>query len=607
MSNPVVTPSRAPKSGRRHRPRRLLLFVHYNKWGELADYVVYLLKRIRKVYSRIVFISNSPLSEEAWTVLGCLCDEVVQRANTGFDFLAWKEALAREGREGWAQYDSVTLMNDTCFGPLFDLESVYRKMEAQQTDFWGLTNHALTHVGVNNQLASNGIVPEHIQSYFLCFHRAAFSSKAFHDFWANVRYETNVADVIRNYETQLTGCLQRAGLKSAVLCDTSKMDHLHSYDKARLEPEIILDHGVPFIKIKSFFAWQPPENTFLLSVIPEYTRYPISLIHEHLGRHFSPETSIQVISHSLSEKKTSRKSVAKQRIALHIHAFYLDILRKMLQRFSRSVHTPVDIFISTESEVKAKEIQKLFDQEFPKLQLRQLMVCQNRGRDVWPWLVLAPKLAEYDIAGHVHTKKAPTATARFGNVWREELLDCLFGRFGQISAAFIRDPKLGIVIPDMPSLYRYPPFPYVYDTDTDNKNLLPTVWDRLGCKKKFDFSGLRMLVFPYGNMFWYRPDALKPLWEAHWNLEDIPEEPLGSNTTVLHALERLPVYVSWEQGYDFRIATPTSTLPPGFQAEFTLCQCRPMRGISHSDEQQKTNILRMLHSKMRMRLITKMY
>lgn len=604
MGKPAAAPTRAPKSGRRRRPRRLLLFVHYNKWGELADYVVYLLKRVRKIYARIVFISNSPLSEEARAVLAGLCDEVVQRENTGFDFYAWKVALDREGPEGLAQYDSVTLMNDTCFGPLFDLEAVYRQMEARGADFWGLTNHGKAHVDFDNPLAINGFVPEHIQSYFLCFQKGAILSDAFRKFWAHVREESIVENVIRNSETQLTAYLRKAGLTSAVWCDTTTMDQ-KVLDKARLEPETILERRVPFIKLKAFFSGKPAENAFLLPLVRQHSRYPVSLIEEHLGRHYSPETSLQVVGHRLAAPKRRRASQEQQRIALHVHAFYVDILAQILARADRCMRSAADLFLTTDSAEKAEQIRELLRQDFPRLNLRELMVCENRGRDVWPWLQIAPMMADYGIVGHLHTKKSPTASSRFSHMWREELLDSLLGRFGQIQAAFTADPRLGIVIPDLPTAYRHPPLPYQYTDDRDMQQLLPKVWARLGSQREVDFPKLPILIFSYGNMFWYRPDALAPLWQTSWRREDIPEEPVPNNGTLLHALERLPVYVAWERGYTFAIAEQTLLAPPGFQAGIAHGTHVSAKPVTRYIVDHKASTLHLLHAKMRRHLAEK--
>lgn len=594
-----------PGCGSKHprRPRRLLLFVHYNKWGNLADYVVHLLKKVHKLYSRVVFISNSPMSQEDLVRLQGLYDDFFQRENTGFDFLAWKEALEREGREDLTSYDSVTLMNDTCFGPLFDLGDVYRQMEAREVDFWGLTNHAAMRVGKDSLLAKDGLVPEHIQSYFLCFQRGALASGAFSSFWAQVQEEEIPEDAVRKYETQLTGYLHKAGLKSAVLCDTTGMDQKFP-NKTIEEPVTLLERQVPFIKLKAFFAGKAPENIFLLSQVAQHSRYPVQLIRDHLARHFSPEISIRVEAHSLDARKKRRKDRSRQRIALHIHAYYPDILRQMLRRFKRTVHSPVDIFLTTDSEDKATAIRQLLQRDFPHLQVPKLRVCENRGRDIWPWLQLAPELAAYDVAGHLHTKKTVVTVARYGMVWREELLDSLLGRFSQIRDAFAADPLLGIVIPDVPSIFKFPLYRYDYSSDTIGKRLLMETWKRLGSERPIDFPGMDMLVFPYGSMFWYRPKALEPLWQAHWDLHEIPEEPVPNHGTLLHALERLLVYVAWERGYDFCVAPQTVPQPTGFHNELAFCECRALNPAKKKVD-QKTKTLQLLHGKMRGRLIGK--
>lgn len=49
------------------------------------------------------------------------------------------------GFENISHFDSVTVMNDTCFGPLWDIKDYYSKFELDDSvDFWGLTNNRET-------------------------------------------------------------------------------------------------------------------------------------------------------------------------------------------------------------------------------------------------------------------------------------------------------------------------------------------------------------------------------------------------------------------------------------------------------------------------------
>ena len=72
---------------------RLLLYVHYNKFNFISGYVLYQLEKIRPLYSRVVFISNSQLPEDVKDHLSNqqLVDDILERQNSGFDFAAWRD------------------------------------------------------------------------------------------------------------------------------------------------------------------------------------------------------------------------------------------------------------------------------------------------------------------------------------------------------------------------------------------------------------------------------------------------------------------------------------------------------------------------------------
>ena len=67
---------------------RLLLYVHYNKFNFISGHVLYQLEKIRPLYSRVVFISNSHLPEDVKDHLSNqqLVDDILERQNSGSDF-----------------------------------------------------------------------------------------------------------------------------------------------------------------------------------------------------------------------------------------------------------------------------------------------------------------------------------------------------------------------------------------------------------------------------------------------------------------------------------------------------------------------------------------
>lgn len=541
--------------------KRILFFVHYNKYDELSEHVVYLLQHIAKIYSKIVLISNSTLASNDLERLDGLYTTFIQRENIGFDFGAWKDALLHEGWDALAEYDSVTLMNDTCFGPLFDLADTYSTMESRVADFWGLVKISAADIGMPG---TNRAVPEHLQSYFLCFKNAVVISCCFREFWENVLFETDINAAIQKYETQLTTYLFDNGFCYDTMLSSGKKQ-LVLMDVAVKRPDLILDHKIPFIKIKAFTENQIFINIYTMKMIENDTNYPISLIERHCSFQFEPNISLKISSKVLPLcKKTYFDSpiiLQSVRIAIHVHAFYIDIFESMLDKL-QEIPFYFNLYITTDTNKKAEQIYKII-QNKNIFQLTNVIVTGNKGRDVYPWLLISDALNDYDLVCHIHTKKSSAAEVLIGKIWLQELLDLLIGNCAFIVSAFINDKTLGIVIPDVPSFFQFEA-PQFFSKNVVLQRLMQNLWENLHCKKSISFATKKCVIFPYGNMFWYRPKALSPLFNLAIDEMEVPSEPLSSDGTILHALERLPVYVSWSEGYDYRIIMNSDVPATGF-------------------------------------------
>ncbi|MFV8214050.1 rhamnan synthesis F family protein, partial [Streptococcus pluranimalium] len=165
--------------------KRLLLYVHFNKFDSLSSHVLYQLEQMRPLFSNVLFISNSQLNNQTIAELkqNKLIDDFIQRENSGFDFAAWRDGMLEIGFDELTSYDSVTVMNDTCFGPLWDLKDYYLNFESDHSvDFWGMTNNRETKKSRHSQGFR-----EHLQSYYMVFHKPVLLSSAFQDFWRNIK------------------------------------------------------------------------------------------------------------------------------------------------------------------------------------------------------------------------------------------------------------------------------------------------------------------------------------------------------------------------------------------------------------------------------------
>lgn len=527
--------------------KRLLLYVHFNKYNDLSSHVEYQLTQMRPLFSKLVFISNSQLPDEKRASLqerGLITD-FIQRENSGFDFAAWRDGMHWVGFDYLKDYDSVTLMNDTCFGPLWDMKEVYARFEADpETDFWGMTN-----------FRANQQFKEHLQSYYLSFSKRVIQSTAFQDFWIGVKNYTDVQDVIEHYETQVTTNLTDAGFKYKAVFDTVDADTtgmLHP-DFSYYNPTAILKHRVPFIKVKTIDANQHI-IPYILDEIERESDYPVDLIVSHMSQIHLPDFKYLLARKYLQE--IEMPSVTTKKVAVHLHVFYTDLLQEFLTAFENFAF-PYDLFITTDVETKRGEIEAILAEQQTGA---QIFVTGNIGRDVLPMLKLKEQLQAYDYVGHFHTKKSKEADFWAGESWRKELIEMLVLPANSILANFDQREDLGLVIADIPSFFR---FNKIVDAYNENQiaPAMNDLWQKMGMRKSIDFNDLHTFVMSYGTYVWFKYDALKALFDLELTDQDVPAEPLPQNS-ILHAIERLLIYIAWDGNYDFRIAKNPRTLTP---------------------------------------------
>ena len=167
-------------------------------------------------------------------------------------------------------------------------------------------------------------------------------------------------------------------------------------------------------------------------------------------------------------------------------------------------------------------------------------------------LKLKNELSKYDYIGHFHTKKSPEYPHWVGDSWRNELFDMLIKPADKIMASLESDERLGLVIADIPTFFRYTKIvdPWNENKFADDMNLL---WERMNIKRSIDFNQLNTFIMSYGTFIWFKYDALKPLFDLNLQDADIPAEPLPQHT-ILHSIERILVYLAWSQRYDYAIS-----------------------------------------------------
>lgn len=531
--------------------KRLLLFSHYNKYGYLSEHVVYLLKSLQRYYDQTVIITNSTLSLADKKRLEGLYSSIISRGNEGYDFAAWRDGMLKIGFPQLSNYDSVTIMNDTCFGPVYSFEPVFKSQENTEADFWGMVAHRAVSAGD----APNGIsIPEHLQSFFITFNKNVVKSKVFQDFWSNVADHGDVDEVIINYETKLTQLLSRAGFKYNAFFDSSKVvatatkSVMTGANFTIYSPEKCIDAKVPLVKIKAFTHHQYP--AYLLDAIRDDTDYPVEIIENYFNEYFDPNQQL-LISNKILDDSVS-EVVKQTKVAIHLHAFYMDVAEQFIDRFSKW-QFKFDLFITVSNDDLKEEVARILDKY--KITPKKIVVIPNRGYAVIPWMTVANKyMRDYDVVGHFHTKKDTHMDEWVGKIWTGDLMKMLVDPAQAIVSNFASNNKLGIVVPDIPRHARYLGAEMYYGMG-ELRSIVEDVYGRLKLEspRKINPNNLLAYIYPYGMMYWYRPSALEPITDLIFSEREVPYGKLP-DTSVLHAIERLFVYVAWGQGYDYRIS-----------------------------------------------------
>jgi rhamnosyltransferase len=153
-------------------------------------------------------------------------------------------------------------------------------MHSRDADFWGLTIFPeitpLKYAMASN--FPNGIIKQHIQSFFMVFTRPVFSSTAFQSFWHTVEDEEKLLDVVIKYESELTHYLSEAGFTYDAFCRhheamQSNGPHDFYYNAIYNQPLEMLHLGCPVIKNKFSAMWEG-QVAMIKEYIQQTSSYP---------------------------------------------------------------------------------------------------------------------------------------------------------------------------------------------------------------------------------------------------------------------------------------------------------------------------------------------
>lgn len=539
--------------------QRLGIYCFYDKYGHAASFIKTFLDDLMNNLDDLVVVVNGQLSDQARQLFSEYTKTIIVRENKGLDVAAYKQAILTLGWEKLESYDEVICLNDTVMGPVYPFREMFACMDRKDVDFWGITAYA-------GETVDKEQIPTHLQAYWHAYRRSLVSSPAFHEYWETMPLWKDYAEVTRKHEMTFTKHFTDLGFTWASYIDWRKYQGYSSYPLLYMPMQIVRDDRCPIFKRRSFFvdysayfdqtAGQPALD--LYEYLRDHTDYDVDMIWDAILPSYNIDDIRKAmhLDYVLPSQAINPQTHDRPRSAFIYHVYFMDLLEDTCH-YIASLPEETDLYI-TSTEDKIPQIREYMQQHGISHQTTFIPVI-NRGRDVSALLVAACPVVlsgKYDVIGFAHDKKSSQnqenghhGTESQGFAYK--LMENTLGSEAYVKnilTLFAENPRLGQVTPPPPyhALYFAHTIPHDWGANYEiTKELLE---DRLGIH--VPLSPTKPTASAMGSCYWFRVEALKPLFEYGWKYEDfLPEGQMGEDGTISHAIERANGYICQSRGY----------------------------------------------------------
>lgn len=537
---------------------RLAIYVYQDNAGIVDQYALYFLKELKKCVSNLVVVVNGSVNNQGYEALKIIADTVLLRANEGYDISAYKYAVEYLGWEEIGKYDEHMFVNSSLFGPFYPFTEMFDTMNQRDIDFWGVTKFHECEYTFRG--CKYDYTPEHIQSSFLVIRNSMATNLKYQEVWNELPILENYEDAIALFELPFTKESIEKGFVADVYIDTTDLDGYTRYPLMMMADELVVNRRCPILKQKSFSQWYYDildesigiTSSIVLDYLKKSEIYDINMIWENILR----KNNMSDIKNHLGlntilpldyAKPIEKKAKVDTKVALVMHLYYMDQLNDMIE-YSKNM--PLDtklVLISPIQEVIDVLTEKCADSQDEYV----IVKMPNRGRDVSALLVAAyPHIKDMDVVCFVHDKKSNYIKPYNNGV--SFLYQCMHNLLAtpeyvtNIINQFKENEKLGMLMPPNPIHGDY--YQVISSEWAGNLENTIELAKRLNLRKNI-IEPDKAPITPLGTMFWFRPKAMKTLFEYDWSYEDFPEEPNGTDATLLHAIERIYGIVCQNDGY----------------------------------------------------------
>lgn len=249
------------------------------------------------------------------------------------------------------------------------------------------------------------------------------------------------------------------------------------------------------------------------------------------------------------------KKTTDSKVAIVLHLYHTDLWPFFLKYIQRMKPSTYDLHVSIP--VGATEIRKEIETSLDNVYVYEL---PNMGRDVLPFMHLSQRLLGkgYESVLKIHSKKS--VHREDGNEWLIDMMEKLIPDNKKLLRDILTKlnmKRTGLIGPanHFVSLKNY---------IGSNEEVLRTILADVGFEnKKTVTKNLNTSGFFAGTMFWARLDAISPILERSYHVEEFHTEEGQLDATFAHAMERsLSLIPQMLEKNIYEVSTVTQTLQP---------------------------------------------
>lgn len=541
--------------------KRAGIYFFYDKDGIVDSYVPYFINGLHEVVDYIVVVVNGKLNAEGRKILSECADDLFVRENVGFDAWAYKDAIEYIGWDRLLAFDELVLANFTIFGPVFPFGEVFDRMDKIECDFWGM-NFISGNRSLNNWFGiplPNGR-PDHIPTCFVVFKKSVLHSFEFYQMWNQLHKVNSYFESDVYFGFPLTDRLSHAGFTWAT-ADEGQVQGIFQNPTVNGALYAISKLRIPVLRRKAFF--DPNGSSDFRTDVPrkimlylaENTQYNCNLIWENLLRTTNMYDLINWFNWNqilpIDYSKALRKDT---RIAVIVYT-YRESDVELYFRNIASFPVRTDFYFTTDTKEKKETLEKLFSPLAKRYNI-EYRLLDDQNNDFAALLLGCRDIVldyGYDLICFMHDKREIENSGKFSCV-EQSFSDCCFENIAfnlnyinNVVAMFEDQPRLGIAVPPPPKNASYYEMIGGSWGRDNNFQTVQKLLLELGITVPVERQ--KPPVTAYGSIFWFRPDALRPLFQQKWRIKDFPLEPIYRNNTISNAVELSYGFVAQKQGY----------------------------------------------------------